>query len=203
MSSEAIAESLRILDKRAAAAALKGDTETMLNAFLAMKDIESQLKLDGHCAKTCMNVANTLIMMKRLDEALSASKEAAEAFARCRDRKGEAKANLLSGNILAMNSDFVGAKRIAEKESGSSDWTTKGEAHMLFYRIYALEGSREKAQDHIGRAIRCFDASGGGDSIKIALKERARFYASISRPDLAAVDEARVRGMEDGRSLLM
>ena len=194
-----VVEVLKNLDKTAASAAMAGDKEAMLEGYQAMREIESNLELDGHYARSSMNVANVQVAMGRFADAATSAEDARAAFARTKNSNGEARALILKGNIMLLDGDVEGADKIAQKLISSPDWNIKGEAYLLAYNISMTSGDREKAYRNICSSIQCFDTSVNREYLLIALRERVRFQRGGARQDLAIVDEIRIKEIEEGK----
>ena len=186
---ELIAEGLQQLNRKAIQAAAADDYEGALNLFRQALEFEVKLKFNVHAAETMMNIATTCLLLKEYSEAMNAAEEAEQMFREQRKQSAIRRAATLKGTILLCSGSYEGAARQLE--------TCLRQAHSAEERgaIYAMTATaffklqqQHRAQEYFGRAVAEYDQINDVHGAMSCLRQRAAFFNTIGRKDLATRD---------------
>ncbi len=189
MNKNIIADTLMNYNKQGVLALSLGDYEKALECFKKSYYIESEIKLSQEKGKTLINIANTMMLLNKPEQALETADEALDIFKQLNYKQDYLLTLLLIANIQIHLKNFKQSETILLKMLKETlQNNVKGEIYLSLHEVYLKNKENYQAQESITKAIQYFDSSQEKNKLTQTLLTRADFFKTINRADLAAMD---------------
>jgi len=187
------------LDRRAALALSEQRFEDALTIYGEVLKAERELKLVKESGHTLMNIANTLAMLGRYEEALAMLDEAAENREINKSARDKTAVQIFKANIhIRMGREQEAERILTAAFRSCRDYLQLGQMELLRYECYWKSNQRSKARSSLDRALINFELSGNREELKRALYTRIRYFESVGQGAFAAADKDRLRKLTEG-----
>lgn len=198
MSENLIADVLKQENKDAILLLQAGKYEEALVVFRRSYETEKELKLDSHAARTQVNIANTLYLMKNYDNAVVEMEQACEYFSGNKEWQAYFDGRIFVARILLIQRKLDEAEKMADEVIRKcKDDSYKGMAYLFLYQIRMLKQQKSKILESVNKAVTCFERKKDIGNLVIALSARAEYYVANHRSDLAMMDKIRCRELRE------
>ncbi len=189
MNKNIIADTLMTYNKQGVLALSSGEYEKALECFKKSYYIENEIKLSQEKGKTLINIANTMMLLNKPEQALETADEALDIFKQLNYKQDYLLTLLLIANIQLHLNNFKKSEIILLKilKETLKD-NLKGEVYLRLHEVYLKKQKKYQAQESITKAIQHFEKSNQKNKLSQALLIRADFFKTINRADLAAMD---------------
>ena len=194
MTSKEIAESLKNQNKSAIMFLQAGQYEQAYIAFgNYLKDLVDYQFYD-HAAKTRVNMANTLLLMKKYPEALECLRASLDFFVQKKDYDSLNENRILEGNLYMAMDKFDELKALSERMISSTKSDRLKDIASMF-KIYAEKNNGKVTLDLINKAISFAERAKDNAVLKQILTLRVDYYEQKKQPLYAMMDRERIRAL--------
>ncbi|MBR1930517.1 MAG: hypothetical protein IJ833_03445 [Lachnospiraceae bacterium] len=193
MDGKKIADMLKQQNKDAIMALQGGAYETAYKIFTQVLRAEVALELYDYAARTRVNMANTLYLMGRGEEALTCVEEALVFFEEVKDVKALCENRILKCQLL-LESDRREAMEEEAKRllADCGEETLKGQAYLYLYEAVMAKHRTREALQMINKSIQCFERAHDTNNMARALQCRIRYYMKQGQMVYAMTDREKL-----------
>ncbi len=194
MTPKEIAESLKNQNKNAILYLQAGQYEQAYIAFgNYLKDLVDYQFYD-HAAKTRVNMANTLLLMKKYPEALECLQASLDFFAQKKDYESLNENRILEGNLYMAMDKFEELKALSERMISSTK-SDRIKAIASMFKINVMKKDGLETLDFINKTIAYAERSRDNVVLKSALTLRMEYYMQRKQAVYASMDRERIRAL--------
>lgn len=194
MSAKLIAESLKQQNKDAIMALQGGDYAMAYKIFADSLELEVRYELYDHAAKTRINMANTLYVMKKYQEALTCLQGALDYFEEKQDTKTINENRILEGYIYLAMGDMDGLRTVSDKMlAQSKEERIRAMAYIFGVEAMKKSDSKGKVIDVINKGISAAERTKDAKILSLALRQRIEYYEASGKSIYATVDKERLK----------
>lgn len=193
MSAKTIAEELKQQNKDAVLALQAGELEWAYSIFVKSLQTEVSYGLLEHAAKTRVNMANILFLMKKYREAYECLKGALDYFEQNKDMELLNDNRILEGYLLLEMQELEELNKLVMKMlADSKNDLIHAYAYIFSAEVIKKSNNRAKSIDTITKAVTCAERAGDKKVLANALAIRAALYDEKGRSFYATIDRERI-----------